>query len=123
MGGHLGEEDLAIDIEATSTTSDLATVSPSMRQFSNEMAKHISDALEKYVQPQKDPLRPMRLLNEASEQRYEITSKMLANILEMKVGTIHSFANVEQRHGFEITKSGPGKWRVKRLEDEGLQAA
>jgi hypothetical protein len=113
----------AVDVEATGTTSDLATVSPSMRQFSNEMAKHISDALEKYVRPPSDPLRTHRLLEEAAEKQWEITSKMLANMLEMKIGTIHSFERVEQRHGFEITKSNPGKWKVRRLSDEELQAA
>lgn len=112
----------AVDVESTNTSSELATVSPSMRQFSNEMAKHISDALSQF-QPPSDPLRPMRLLEEAAEKRWVLTSKMLANMLEMKIGTVHSFAKVEQRHGFEIVKSGPGKWKVKRLADDGSLAA
>lgn len=113
----------AIEIEATSSSSDLATVSPSMREFSDTMAKHIASALEKYAQPPADPLRTHRLLEEASEKRYEITSKMLANILGMKMNTVHSFGSQELRHGFEITKSGPGKWRIRRLTDEELEAA
>ncbi len=116
------EDDSVLEVENLEQEikqSNLATIDPSMRQFSNEMAKHIVEAVHKVApKPLRDPLRPFRLLKEASEDRYEITSKMLANILELKLSTIHSFKSTEVRHGFLIAKNGKGKWVVTRLEEE-----
>ena len=108
----------SVDVESSAPqVGELATVSPSMADFSNQMACHISEAIKKF-QPPSDPLRPFKLLGEAADNKYTITSKMLANILELKMSSVHSLDAEIERHGFLITKAGPGKWRVHQIEEE-----
>lgn len=95
----------------------LAAIDPSIQQFSSELGKLVVQAVQEVApKPLHDPLRPFRLLKEAAEDRYEITSKMLAEILELKLSTIHSFPDGEERHGFRFNKNGKGKWLIERLE-------
>jgi len=62
--------------------------------------------------PQKDPLRAYRLLQEASDQKYQLTSQSLREILEVAQSTINSWSGVVSRNGFTLKRVGPGKWRV-----------
>ena len=59
-----------------------------------------------------DPLRPYRLMQEASENRYQLTSRSLAEILEISISTVHSWGKEVSRNGFTIKRVGAGRWRV-----------
>jgi len=69
--------------------------------------------------PARDPLRSYRLLQEASEQKYQLTSQSLREILEVAQSTINSWESEVSRNGFLLKRVGPGKWRVYRDEDLG----
>lgn len=68
--------------------------------------------------PVRDPLRSYRLLQEASDQKYQLTSQSLREILEVAQSTINSWSAVVSRNGFLLKRVGPGKWRVYRDEDQ-----
>ena len=68
--------------------------------------------------PQKDPLRAYRLLQEASDQKYQLTSQSLREILEVAQSTINSWSGVVSRNGFTLKRVGPGKWRVFQEEED-----
>ena len=67
--------------------------------------------------PVRDPLRSYRLLQEASDQKYQLTSQSLREILEVAQSTINSWSAEVSRNGFLLKRVGPGKWRVYREED------
>lgn len=102
-----------------SNSSALSEIDPSIKDFSNDLAKHVVAAVEKVAPRQlHDPLRSFRLLKEAAEDRYVLSSKMLAEVLELKPATIFKFGDVEERLGFRFSKTGKGLWRIERLKDE-----
>ena len=69
--------------------------------------------------PPSDPLRPYRLMQEAAENKYQLTSRSLAEILEISISTIHSWDKVVSRNGFRIRRVGAGRWRVDiEVEDQ-----
>ena len=67
--------------------------------------------------PSRDPLRSYRLLQEATDHKYQLTSQSLREILEVAQSTINSFSSVVSRNGFLLKRVGPGKWRVYRDEE------
>lgn len=67
--------------------------------------------------PVRDPLRSYRLLQEASDQKYQLTSQSLREILEVAQSTINSWSAEVSRNGFLLKRVGPGKWRVYREEE------
>jgi hypothetical protein len=67
--------------------------------------------------PSRDPLRSYRLLQEATDHKYQLTSQSLREILEVAQSTINSFASEVSRNGFLLKRVGPGKWRVFRDEE------
>ena len=73
--------------------------------------------------PPSDPLRPYRLMQEAAENRYQLTSRSLAEILEISISTVHSWGKVVSRNGFRIRRVGAGRWRVDVEVEEVDQAA
>lgn len=73
--------------------------------------------------PARDPLRSYRLLQEATENKYQLTSQSLREILEVAQSTINSFSSEVSRNGFLLKRVGPGKWRVFRDEDVLSEAA
>ena len=84
----------------------------------------IKEALKAtHPQPERDPLRSYRLLQEASEQKYQLTSQSLREILGVAQSTINSWSGVVNRNGFTMKRVGPGKWRVFRDEVEEDLAA
>ncbi len=117
-----GDEEEYQRIE-TSTQGKLA-LSPQADKFGREMAAIIAKVVEQLApQPQRDPLRTLRLLKEAAEEEYVLTTRMLADVMGFSPETIHGFKNPEHRHGFELTKVGPGKWTVRRLKKSELKSA
>lgn len=68
--------------------------------------------------PVRDPLRSYRLLQEASDQKYQLTSQSLREILEVAQSTINSWSAEVSRNGFLLKRVGPGKWRVYRDEEQ-----
>jgi hypothetical protein len=108
--------------KAPEATGTLA-VSPQAAQLSKDLGNLILQAVQAVApKAQSDPLRTHRLLEEAAEKEYILTNKMLADTLEFKPETVRSFKTVELRHGYEITKIGAGKWRVRRLTKTELEA-
>lgn len=106
----------AMPPEPVSNQSDLA-LSPQADKFARDLAAVVAKAVQQLApQPKTDPLRPMRLLDEAAEKEYIISTAMLADILGFSTQTVHGFANPEYRHGFELTKVDRGKWTVKRMK-------
>lgn len=98
-------------------------VSPQAAQLSKDLGNLILQAVQAVApKAQSDPLRTHRLLEEAAEKEYILTNKMLADTLEFKPETVRGFKSVEHRHGFELTKIGAGKWKVRRMTKAELKA-
>ena len=76
----------------------------------------VKETIKDLPRAQSDPLKTLRLLDEASDKDYVLTTRMLADVLGFAVETVHAFTSPQHRHGFELTKLGPGKWTVKRLK-------
>jgi hypothetical protein len=98
-------------------------VSPQAAQLSKDLGNLILQAVQAVApKAQSDPLRTHRLLEEAAEKEYILTNKMLADTLDFKPETVRGFKTVEYRHGFELTKVGAGKWKVRRMTKAELEA-
>lgn len=78
----------------------------------------VVEAAVKQLAPQTDPLRTLRLLDEAAEKTFTLTTRVLADVLGFSPQTLHKFEPVEHRHGFELKKVAAGKWKVRRLTEE-----
>lgn len=99
-------------------------LSPQADKFARDLAVVVAKAVEQLApRPQSDPLRTLRLLDEAAKNEYVLTTRWLADVLDFSVETVHSFKSPERRHGFEMTKVAPGKWVIRRLEKEELNKA
>ena len=117
------EEEERREAEANLATlkANLSRIPPgTVTQFTNTMER-VAATLETITTGQKllkDPLRTLRALQEASDEAWEISSKILASMLEMSPVTVQSWQEDQRRNGFLIKKVGRGKWRVFR-EDDG----
>jgi hypothetical protein len=99
-------------------------LSPQADKFARDLAAVVAKAVEQLApRPETDPLRTLRLLDEAAEKDYVLTTRMLADVLNFSVDTIHGFKTPEHRHGFELSKVAPGKWTVRRMTKAELKAA
>jgi len=117
------DEEAELEQVETSPQNNLA-LSPQADKFARDLAAVVAKAVEQLApRPQTDPLRTLRLLEEAAEKEYVLTTRWLADVLEFSVDTVHSFKSPERRHGFELTKVAPGKWTVRRLSKDELMAA
>jgi hypothetical protein len=109
------------EVETVEPQTNLSKVpSASVAQFNSTMER-VASTLETINTGQKflkDPLRTLRSLQEASDEAWEVSSKILSSILEMAPATVHSWKEDQRRSGFLLKKIGPGKWRVIR-EDDG----
>jgi hypothetical protein len=95
------------------------SLSPSADKFARDLAVLVAKTVEQLApQPQTDPLRTLRLLDEAAEKTFTLTTRVLADVLGFSPQTLHKFEPVEHRHGFELKKVAAGKWRVRRLTEE-----
>jgi len=117
------EEEPQLEQVEASPQNNLA-LSPQADKFARDLAAVVAKAVEQLApRPQTDPLRTLRLLEEAAEKEYVLTTRWLADVLDFSVDTVHSFKSPERRHGFELTKVAPGKWTVRRLSKDELMAA
>ena len=94
------------------------TIAPQQANVVMALSAAVQQALQATAPaPPSDPLRPYRLMQEAAENRYQLTSRSLAEILEISISTVHSWGKVVSRNGFRIRRVGAGRWRVD-VEDE-----
>ena len=96
------------------------TIAPQQANVVMALTTAVQQALQATAPvPPSDPLRPYRLMTEAAENRYQLTSRSLAEILELNISTVHSWGKVVSRNGFVIRRVGAGRWRVEIEEEEG----
>jgi len=95
------------------------TIAPQQERVVMALTTAVRQALEATapVAP-KDPLRSYRLLKEASEEKYQLTSQSLKEILEVAQSTVNSWGAEVSRNGFRLKKVAPGRWRVFQEEDD-----
>ena len=112
-----------VDITADSS------VSPNHEQTELSIPKHRADvfALTQAIKdaivattppPPTDPLAPYRMLRESCNEKYQLTSQSLREILGLSQSTINSWDKEVQRNGFLLRRVGPGKWRVFELDEQ-----
>lgn len=100
------------------------TIAPQQANVVMALSAAVQQALQASAPtPPSDPLRPYRLMQEAAENRYQLTSRSLAEILEISISTVHSWGKVVSRNGFQIRRVGAGRWRVDVEEEVVDQAA
>jgi len=94
-------------------------IAPQQERVVMALTTAVQKALEATAPaPARDPLRPYRLLQEASQNKYQLTSRSLQEILEVAQSTINSWPPEVSRNGFQLKRVGPGKWRVYQEEDQ-----
>ena len=100
------------------------TIAPQQANVVMALSAAVREALQATAPvPVSDPLRPYRLMQEAAENKYQLTSRSLAEILEISISTVHSWGKVVSRNGFRIRRVGAGRWRVDIEVEEVDQAA
>lgn len=123
------EEVVTVEVTGGSTVTheggktDTLSVSPQTAQLAGELSLLMYQAFETMVQKAPDPLRTLRYLREAADNNYLISNKMLGECLELSKNTIQKWGETEQRHGFQFTRVGRLKWRVRQMTDEEIAAA
>ena len=66
------------------------TIAPQQANVVMALSAAVQQALQASAPtPPSDPLRPYRLMQEAAENRYQLTSRSLAEILEISISTVH----------------------------------
>ena len=100
------------------------TIAPQQERVVMALTSAVRQALEATAPvPPRDPLRVYRLLQEASENRYQLTSRSLQEILEVSLSTVHGWGKEVSRNGFRLKRVAAGRWRVFEEEDLEDQAA
>ena len=119
--------DAVVDIDAESSSA--GGVAPRQEQMELTIAPHqervvmalttaVQQALQASTPPApQDPLAPYRMLKEAANEKYQLTSQSVREILGLSQSTINSWGPEVHRNGFILKKVGPGRWRV-FIEDE-----
>jgi len=96
------------------------TIAPQQANVVMALTTAVQQALQATAPiPLSDPLRPYRLMTEAAEKKYQLTSRSLAEILELNISTVHSWGKVVSRNGFLIRRIGAGRWKVEVEDEEG----
>jgi len=109
----------AVSARGMSAPASELTIAPQQERVVMALTTAVQQALQATAPlPPSDPLRPYRLMQEASENKYQLTSRSLAEILEISIGTIHSWGKVVSRNGFRIRRVGAGRWRVEIEEED-----
>tara|TARA_B100000287_G_scaffold435314_1_gene503016 strand:- start:1174 stop:1809 length:636 start_codon:yes stop_codon:yes gene_type:complete len=99
-------------------------IAPQQERVVMALTASIREALKTTHPPTpKDPLLAYRQLQEASEQKYQLTSQSLREIVGVAQSTVNSWSGTVSRNGFTLKRVGAGKWRVFREEDQMDQAA
>ena len=113
------EVDAPLPASASVPTQTELVIAPQQERVVMALTTAVRQALEAtQPAPVRDPLRSYRLLQEASDQKYQLTSQSLREILEVAQSTINSWPAEVSRNGFLLKRVGPGKWRVYRDEDQ-----
>ena len=120
--GSFDAEAVEVDAPASAPgpapTQTELVIAPQQERVVMALTTAVRQALEAtQPAPVRDPLRSYRLLQEASDQKYQLTSQSLREILEVAQSTINSWSAEVSRNGFLLKRVGPGKWRVYREED------
>ena len=120
--GSFDAEAVEVDAPASAPgpapTQTELVIAPQQERVVMALTTAVRQALEaSQPAPVRDPLRSYRLLQEASDQKYQLTSQSLREILEVAQSTINSWSAEVSRNGFLLKRVGPGKWRVYRVED------
>lgn len=111
--------DAPLPASASVPTQTELVIAPQQERVVMALTTAVRQALEAtQPAPVRDPLRSYRLLQEASDQKYQLTSQSLREILEVAQSTINSWSAEVSRNGFLLKRVGPGKWRVYRDEDQ-----
>ena len=96
------------------------TIAPQQERVVMALTSAVKQALEATAPlPPRDPLRPYRLLQEAAENKYQLTSRSLQEILEVSLSTVHGWSKEVSRNGFRLKRVGSGRWRVFVEEEDG----
>lgn len=106
-------------VDASAASQMELTIAPQQERVVMALTTAVRQALEATapVAP-KDPLRSYRLLKEASEEKYQLTSQSLKEILEVAQSTVNSWGAEVSRNGFLLKKVAPGRWRVFQEQDD-----
>ena len=120
--GSFDAEAVEVDAPASAPgpapTQTELVIAPQQERVVMALTTAVRQALEAtQPAPVRDPLRSYRLLQEASDQKYQLTSQSLREILEVAQSTINSWSAEVSRNGFLLKRVGPGKWRVYQEED------
>ena len=95
------------------------TIAPAQERVVMALTTAVQQALQaSQPAPPSDPLRPYRMLKEAAEEKYQLTSQSVREILGLSQSTINSWGPEVRRNGFLLKKVGPGRWRI-FIEEEG----
>lgn len=115
--------DVGEPVAPVAVTEGTLAVSPQAAQLSRDLGLLIVKAVEAVTPKQYDPLRNHRLLTEAAEHKYVITTKMAAECAGVSVSTVRRWGDTQEIHGFEFRRVGGRlKWQVRRLSDEEVAA-
>ena len=94
-------------------------IAPQQERVVMALTASIREALQSTTPPPpRDPLLAYRQLQEAFEQKYQLTSQSLREILGVAQSTVNSWSGTVSRNGYILKKVGAGKWRVYREEDQ-----
>jgi hypothetical protein len=100
------------------------TIAPQQERVVMALTTAVQQALQASTPaPPKDPLAPYRMLQEASDKKFQLTSQSVREILGLSQSTINSWGPEVSRNGFLIKRVGPGRWRVFQEEDDLDQVA
>lgn len=121
--GSFDAEAVEVDAPASAPgpgpTQTELVIAPQQERVVMALTTAVRQALEAtQPAPVRDPLRSYRLLQEASDQKYQLTSQSLREILEVAQSTINSWSSEVSKNGFLLKRVGPGKWRVYQEEDQ-----
>ena len=119
---NMDQEDSIPSVPNTDRTE--LVIAPQQDRVVMALTASIREALATTNPPTpKDPLLSYRQLQEASDQKYQLTSQSLREILGVAQSTINSWSGTVSRNGFTLKRVGPGKWRIYREEEDlGLAA-
>ena len=94
-------------------------IAPQQERVVMALTASIREALQSTTPPPpRDPLLAYRQLQEAFEQKSQLTSQSLREILGVAQSTVNSWSSTVSRNGYILKKVGAGKWRVYREEDQ-----
>ncbi len=132
QAGSFDGSDMDVDVASTPVGStpdpnlhqmELA-LRPDQTQMATALAAVVLKAVEAgtptqaQIEASKDPLRPYRMLRESAQEKYQLSSQSVREILGLSQSTINSWGPEVRRNGFLLKRVGPGRWRVFEEEED-----